>query len=189
MKNKIILLITLILFIPILLNEIKEYNLRKLKEETLEISKSLKNKYDVTTQINIRKNTEIIDNLKTRGEGKVFIEGENVTVILSYKGYCSVKIPGIDEVALSKSSCQNLELINNTIIPIVLENGLVKDNDNYYYKGIEVDNYIIFNDEYYRILIFEKNIIKIIKEEPIGETTKNNYLEILNNYYNDNYNK
>ena len=44
--------------------------------------------------------------------------GENVTVILSYKNYCSVKLPGIEEVALSKSRCQNLELIDNEIVKI-----------------------------------------------------------------------
>lgn len=117
--DKIILtIIFLILVIPIVLNEINEYNLRQLKEETLKISESLKNEYNEITQINIKKNIEIKEGLKTRGEGKAFINGNNVTVILSYKNYCSVKVPGIEEVALSKSKCQNLELINNEIIKI-----------------------------------------------------------------------
>jgi len=55
--DKIVLIIIgLILIIPIVLNEIKEYNLRELKKETLEISEALKNKYDEITQINKRKN-------------------------------------------------------------------------------------------------------------------------------------
>jgi len=117
--DKIVLIIIgLILIIPIVLNEIKEYNLRELKKETLEISEALKNKYDEITQINIRKNEEILDGITTRGEGKAFVSKENVIVILSYKGYCAVKMPAIEEVSLSKSKCQNLELINNEIVEV-----------------------------------------------------------------------
>ena len=115
--NKITKIIICIMILSlasyITLNEINQYNLRKLKEETLEISKTLKNKYDELTQINIEKK---IEEIPTRGEGKAFVEGENVTVILSYKDYCSVKIPGIEDVSLSKTKCQNLELINGEIV-------------------------------------------------------------------------
>jgi len=183
-KEKLILLIIILIsLIPILLNEIKEYNLRKLKLETLKISEILKNEYDEITQININSNEIVKDNIKTRGVGKAFVAGENVTVILSYKGYCSVKIPGIEEVALAKSKCQHLELINNIIIPIVEKDGLVKIDNNYYYKGENVDNYIVFNNEYYRILSFENNRIKIIKERPINKLTTNEWIEYLNKEY------
>ncbi len=184
MKNKIVLtIIALIVFIPILLREIKEYNLRKLKEETLKISEILKNSYSELTQINIEKK---VKNIKTRGIGKAFIDKDNVTVILSYKGYCSVKLPTLNEVALSKSKCQDLELINNAIIPIVEKDGLVKKDNIYYYKG-NANNYILFNNEYFRILSFESNKIKIVKDKPIKNISKNNYLEILNkNIYNQN---
>lgn len=115
-KEKIVLImIVLILIIPIVINEIKEYNLRELKKETLEISQTLKNKYSKITEININKE---IKEIKTRGEGKAFIDGKDVIVILSYKGYCSVKIPGIEEVSLSESKCPNLKLINNEIVEI-----------------------------------------------------------------------
>lgn len=115
-KEKIALIvIALILIIPIIINEIKEYNLRELKKETLEISGSLKNEYSEITEVDINKEVE---GIKTRGEGKAFVDGENVIVILSYKGYCSVKIPAIEEVSLSKSKCPNLKLINNKIIEV-----------------------------------------------------------------------
>lgn len=116
-KEKIVLIIiTLIVIIPIVVNEIKEYNLRELKKETLKISRVLENEYEEITQIDIKKGEEIKEGIKTRGEGKAFVNGDNVTIILSYKGYCSVKVPGIEEVALSKSKCQNLELINGEIV-------------------------------------------------------------------------
>lgn len=115
-EKLILVIISLLVIIPIVLNETKEYTLRKLKEETLKISEALKNDYNQITQINIFKNKEIKKGLKTRGEGKAFVDGENVVVILSYKKYCSVKIPGIEEVSLSKSKCQNLELIDGRIL-------------------------------------------------------------------------
>lgn len=179
----ILVIIFLIIITPIALNEINEYNLRKLKDETLEISKKLKNKYDKITQTNIESNKTIIDNIKTRGNGKAFVNGNDVTVILSYKDYCSVIYPGLNEVALAKTRCPNLELIKNTIIPIVNENGLVSVDNSYYYKGLDVDNYILFNDEYWRILSFENNKIKIIKEEPIHRLNSYDLAEYLNMEY------
>ena len=92
--DKIILyIVSLIVLVPILLNEINEYNLRKLKEETLRISEALKNEYSVTTEINIEKNSKV-KGIKTRGHGKAFAYGDNVMVILSYKKYfLSVCVP------------------------------------------------------------------------------------------------
>jgi len=181
--TKIIIFMMIFLFtMYILLNEINEYNLRKLKEETLKISQILQNKYDTLTQININSDEEI-EGITTRGVGKAFIDGQNATVILSYNDYCSVKIPGIEEVSLSKTKCHNLELIKNVIIPITDKNGLVKENNNYYYKGKDVDNYIIFNNEYWRILGFENNRIKLIKDEPINKIKSYYLMEYLNLEY------
>ena len=112
----VLIIIGLIVIVPILLNEIKEYNLKELKKETLEISEILKNEYDEITQVNISKDEVVKAGVKTRGDGKAFVKGNSVTVILSYN--CSAKVPGIEEVALSKSKCQNLELINNEIIKV-----------------------------------------------------------------------
>lgn len=180
--EKIILfIIFLIVFIPIIFNEIKEYNLRKLKEETLEISKNLKNNYDEITQIRIDSNKK--NNFKTRGTGKAFVNGDEVTVILSYKKYCSIIYPGLNQVALAKTRCPNLELIKNTVIPIVNKNGLANIDNSYYYKGINVDNYILFNNEYWRILSFEDNKIKIIKDEPINRLNSSDLAEYLNMKY------
>lgn len=106
----------MIAIIPIILNEINEYNLRKLKEETQKISEELKNEYPTLTEIKIKSNIEIKKGLKTRGYGKAFVDGENVIVVLAYKNYCSVKLPIINEVALSKSKCQNLTIKDGKII-------------------------------------------------------------------------
>ena len=71
------------------------------------------------------------------------------------------------------------------------ESGLYKENSTYIYKGSNPNNYIIFNNENYRILsINEDKTIKIIRETPI--TDKINYdqchegynVTILTNRYN-----
>ena len=72
-KEKILLIIiALIIMIPIIISEIKEYNLRQLKKETLKISEILKNEYSEITEITINKE---IKGIKTRGEGKAFVGG------------------------------------------------------------------------------------------------------------------
>lgn len=185
-KDKIILfIISLVIIVPILLNEIKEYNLKMLKKEAFEISELLKNSSSFITQVNINKKIIINDKIyKTRGIGKAFSNEEDVIVILSYGKYCAVKSFITNDVALSKSKCPSLELINNTIIPIVSKDGLIKQGENYFYKG-ESDNYIIFNDEYWRILSFENKSIKIVKNNPIKVLSKNDYSDYLNNYLNN----
>lgn len=186
MKNKIILIIIILLIIPISFNEVRQYNLKKLKKETLEISEALVNFSQDKTQINIDKSIEINDQIyKTRGIGKAFVENDNVTVVLSYKGYCSVKVPGINEVALSKSKCQNLELLNNVIIPIVEKDGLTKVDNKYVYDG-DSDNYLLFNNEYFNILSFENNQIKIKRSENIKGLNEEDVLSYLNRLYSNN---
>lgn len=117
-SDKIILIIVaFIILVPILFNEIKEYNLRKLKEEVLYISGVLENYSDELEEIDIYDGVIINDEkIKIRGSGKAYVEKDSVIVVVSYKGYCAVKIPSIDEVALSKSKCPDAEIVNGKII-------------------------------------------------------------------------
>lgn len=181
----IVIIIALIVFIPIIINEVNEYNLRKLKKEVLKISEVLENSSKNLKEIEINKELKISDKIyTTKGKGKAFIDDQGVIVVLSYKNYCAVKIPSINEVALSKSDCPDYQLIKGTIVKVVQKDGLVKVNDNYYYKG-KADNYLLFNKELWYILGFENNKIKIIKEEPLDKRSQRNAFEYLNkDYYN-----
>lgn len=183
-KDKIVLIIigTLIV-LPILINEIKEYNLRSLKKEVYNISEALKNTSSGLTQMNINKTINIKGKeFKTRGKGEAFINKGQVTLIISYRGYCAVKLPIINDVALSKSKCPKIELIKGTVIPIVEKDGLIKKDSNYYYRG-NADNYLKFNNELWRILSIENNHIKIIKDEFAFEMNRESVLNYLNKEY------
>lgn len=181
----IIVIVALVVFTPIIINEINEYNLRKLKNEVLTLSKELDTSPKQVKKIKINKSLKI-NNKKytTRGTGNAFIYDGGVMIVVSYKNYCAVKIPSINEVVLSKSVCPNYELVKGTIIKTVEKDGLVKNKKNYYYKG-QADNYLLFNNELWYILGFENNKIKIIKESPVIKIEQNKVIDYLNNeFYN-----
>lgn len=184
-KKEIIFLIIIafIIFIPIIANEVNEYNLRKLKKDVLNLSKTLETDSEVIKEITINKK-----NYNIKGNGKSFLSNKGVIVVLSYKKYCVVKAPAISEVSISKSICPNYELVKGTIMKLVDSDGLVKENNNYYYKG-QVDNYLKFNNELWHILSIENNKIKIIKKDPIINLKKNEALKYLNNNFYNNLDK
>ena len=94
------------------------------------------------------------------------------------------------------------EILNqNTIINDSNEVGLYSDsNNNYYFKGNVINNYLKINDNYWQIIsIDNQNNIKIIKVEPINKIkyqintdylnynylNSNIYQELINYYNND----
>lgn len=58
-----------------------------------------------------------------------------------------------------------------TDIPLVNKgNGLYKLEDGFYaYRGLHPDNYIYFNNELWRIMSFNDNFVKIVKNESLGD--------------------
>ncbi len=87
---------------------------------------------------------------------------------------------------------------NDVIIKLANNNELIKENDNYRYKGINPNNYIVFNNELWRIIGLFKNDnyynLKIIKDKESDMTSFNN-LELngdfdnsfINTYLNGSY--
>ncbi len=58
---------------------------------------------------------------------------------------------------------------NGVNFPIVKSgSGLYKENENYVYKGTNPDNYILFNDEIWRIILIEDKKLKIMRNQSIG---------------------
>lgn len=103
-----------------------------------------------------------------------------------------MKIITLISAFLSFLTNQNTYVTNDISINLK-ENNLYKD-ENYIYKGKNPNNYIIFNNEIYRIISFEKDgKIKIIKNDSIGnfpfdiENSNNWEKSSLNNYLNNIY--
>lgn len=183
-KDKIlILIIGILIIVPIVYNEIKEYNLRTLKEEVLNISKALENSSNSLVKVPL-KDKIVLDGKEynLRGSGYGYKDKDTTTVIVSYRGYCAIKYSFLEEVALAKTACPQLEVLNNVLIPIVDKNGLVKEKNGYLYKG-EADNYLSIDNDLWRILSFEDGKIKIVKDTPIASLNKNEYTTYLNNNF------
>lgn len=84
--------------------------------------------------------------------------------------------------------------LGGVYIPIVNSGvGLYKEDSNYIYKGGNPDNYVIFNNELWRILSFDNDEIKLIRNNSLGDMPfdkgGNNRWDnsSLNRYFNDNY--
>lgn len=83
-----------------------------------------------------------------------------------------------------KVSLFNKVVNNNMILEDSLSDGLQKNNDNYYFRGNVVNNYVIINNELWRIVSLNNDgSIKIIKEHSIN----NKLYKYSNDYNNINY--
>lgn len=58
--------------------------------------------------------------------------------------------------------------LNGTVINLK-NNGLYYENSRYVYKGSSPNNYILFNEELWRIVYIDSDSIKIMKNDSIGE--------------------
>ena len=78
------------------------------------------------------------------------------------------------------------KIINDNDVFNINDNsdGLYKDDNNYYFKGIVDNNYLTFAEELWRIVSIENNNIKIIKEEGINN---NKVYKFSNDYNNGDY--
>lgn len=80
----------------------------------------------------------------------------------------------------------------NTLYDVITKldskDGIYKNDNDYIYKGINVNNYIYFNKEIYRILKIDlyRNIY-IIKDELKENVSKNDIENYITSYFNDNY--
>ena len=193
-KDKIIVIIIfLVLIIPIIINEI---NIRpKLKliddvEKILlnysKIDKSNDSPYEV-----IINNGYKIDNKYTEveGTGVIFVD-KDVSVMLSRNNMCAMKLPYQDKIMFQNESCPQYKMFNGIKLPIVNSNdGLYKQDNLYLYKGNVDNNYVLFNNIYFRIYSFKNNTIKLVKDSPdkieisnifsIYEMLENNYSSLL----------
>ncbi len=82
--------------------------------------------------------------------------------------------------------------LNNTIINLK-DNGLYYEDSRYVYKGSSPNNYILFNEELWRIIYIDNDGIKIMKNNSIGEFAYDNensniwQYSSLQHYLNNNY--
>ncbi len=146
--------------------------------------------------------------------------GDILTVKITYPDECgttfecSYETPNLSANVTTKSTSLNLDgngVLNTTIsdginnttmsynyykkIPIsdiIKQNTNNTNNDDYRYTGIDVNNYVTFNGELWRIIGIVDNNVKLIKATSIGtmawSSTVNNWLNAsLSDYLNNEY--
>lgn len=116
-KSKIILIvITIIMIIPIVINEIKLRPKLSLINDIKSIIKDIE-KYDYhgeTIEV-IIDNKYTINNKehKIKGQGVIFLE-DNYSVMLSRNGMCAMKMSYSDEIMFQNEECPKYRLINGS---------------------------------------------------------------------------
>lgn len=168
-KEKIVIIvIILLLSIPIIINEIKIRPKLNLINDVKKILKNIddyKQEKDSPTKEYIIDNGYTIDNknYKVDGSGVIFVDNDS-SVFLNRDGMCAMKVPYSEEIMIQYEKCPVYRVFNNIKTPLTNDgSGLYKEEDGYIYKGDNLDNFIIYNDDLWNIVSFEDGNMKIIK--------------------------
>lgn len=168
-KEKILILVVFIAAaIPIAINEI---NIRPKLNLINDVKKILKNidsykltENDIAEEFIIDDGYTIHgDHYDVNGTGVIFIDKSN-SVFLNRDGMCAMKVPYSDDIMIQYEECPVYRMFNGIKTPIVTnDSGLYKEADKYVYKGSDLDNYIMYNNELWNIVSFNDGNIKLIK--------------------------
>lgn len=190
-KEKILILIVFtVAVIPIVINEI---NIRPKLNLINDVKKILKNIDDYELTEDGIAEEYIIDNgyaihdteYDVKGTGVIFIDKSN-SVFLNRDGMCAMKVPYSDDIMIQYEECPVYRMFNGIKTPIVTDDsGLYKESDKYVYKGNNLSNYIMYDNELWNIVSFSDGNIKLIKSS--YDTIKYNSIEELYARLNDKY--
>jgi|GEM_PF-3979898 len=168
-KEKILILVVFMAaVIPIVINEI---NIRPKLTLINDVKKILKNidsyelNDDSIAEEFIINNGYTIhnDEYYVKGTGVIFMDKSN-SVFLNRNGMCAMKVPYSEDIMIQYEECPVYRLFNGIKTPIVTDDsGLYKKADKYIYKGNNLDNYIMYNNELWNIVSFDDGNIKLIK--------------------------
>lgn len=201
LEHKILIIVIVFLLLGIIANNLLSiYAEKSLVKEAKKIDEIIsKQEIDFTGTIlytvennQLSLNGEVIeDNIK--GNGKVFYDDKGtVTIILERFEKCAIKILDNEEASILNSKCPNYELLQGATIKVEDDTDIYKYGNEFVYKGIEAENYIVYDNEYWRIVSFTNEGMKIVNDYAMGNIkysdNDNNYLNSnLYNYLNNEY--
>ncbi len=190
-KEKILILIVFMAAaVPIVINEI---NIRPKLSLINDVKKILKNidNYELfedgVAEEYIIDNGYTIDDISytVKGTGVIFVDESN-SVFLNRDGMCAMKVPYSDDIMIQYEECPVYRMFNGIKTPIVTDDsGLYEDTDMYVYKGNDLSNYIIYNNELWNIVSFNDGNMKLIKNT--YDTITYSSIEELYSKLNDKY--
>jgi hypothetical protein len=190
-KEKVLILIVFIVaVVPIVINEIKIRPKLNLINDVRKILKNMDNyelNDDGVAEEYIIDNGYTIhgDKYDVKGTGVIFLDKSN-SVFLNRNGMCAMKVPYSEDIMIQYEECPVYRMFNGIKTPIVNnDSGLYKEKDNYIYKGNDLSNYIMYNNQLWNIVSFSDGNIKLIKSN--YDTIKYNSIEDLYTKLNDKY--
>ena len=168
------MLIIIVLFIVVVPIAINEINMRPKLELAHDVSKILENiksyeKESLYTEESLIENGYFLGNdyYEVEGNGVIFVE-DSPSIFLSRKGRCAMKLPYSDKIMSQDEICPKYRLINGIKAPIIdKDDGLYKESNIYKYKGLNVDNYVTFNESLFRIIELDnENYTMLVSNTP-----------------------
>ena len=170
MKRNIII-ISLVLFISISFVVINEINTRpklNLVKDAKKIKEVLENtKRNGHEEIIINDGYKINDKkYNVKGYGVIFLESD-YSFFLQRDGMCVMKMIYSDDIMFQDTPCPEYRMVRQFKLP--LDEEFYKLGDSYYFRGKNPKNYIVYNNELYRILELNKNYIRIISSSFIDD--------------------
>lgn len=181
-EHKVILFLIIVLIGAIFINQSINISTNKvLTSEVNKINKLIKNEeinFTGTIMYTIEDNLalngeELSTNIK--GTGIVYYDdNKDITIVLENYNKCAIKFADTDEVTVLNEKCPSYTLLQGAKINLSSSNDIYKLKDEYVYQGIDAKNYIVYNNEYWRIVSFSKKGIKIIQEYSMGTMAYNN---------------
>lgn len=193
-------IIIFLVFMIFAVNMFNLYTIKKLSKEATKLNEII-SKQDTnfvgTIQYIVKNNKIYLDDKEIaegiKGKGKVFYEQDGTTTIL-LNGYnkCAVKTRDNDYPTIINEKCPDYQYLQGKVIKIRERKELYKYKGEYIYRGVDAKNYIVYDNEYWRIMAFTDEGIKIINEYTMGnisyDENSNNYTESnLYNYLNNEY--
>ena len=186
-RAKILLVIILIAAtIPFIIREIDLIKMELLEKETLRIYEKLKDNqasYNSYKELIVSNDFKIGDDkFSSKASGTVFISKNDIIFFIERFDKCAMKTNISRDLILVDKKCPKYKLVKGIINLITEEGeGLYIDNDTYQYKGLNVNNYLTFYEETWRIISYNSDgTVKIIRDTPVEDVENKNISSYLN---------
>lgn len=193
-EHKILLSIIAFLILAVIGNmAVNLYAIKTLNKEVKEINEIIKKEpinfvgsqvYNIKDGKITLEDKEIASNFK--GDGKVFYEEDGtITIILTRFEKCAIKILDNEDASITNRKCPNYQILQGAKVKVSENTNLyeIKSTGDFIYKGPDSDNYIVYNDEYWRVVSFTKEGIKIVYDYSMGKVKFDDITTYLNNDY------
>ena len=96
---------------------------------------------------------------------KIFVIASIIAILVLIGKYAYRTVYYYKKLNYIKPESKLIDVLTNDMKIAYFEDGLYKTDDYYYYKGLEVDNYLLYSGRLWRIIMIDKTGIKLITED------------------------